>query len=77
VSKARDFLVAAATLLVGRGRKRRLRPGEKERIVVVPTPTEPDADREQLGVGLLWSGDGDDPLLLARPEAPLAAPADE
>jgi len=53
VSKARDFLVAAATLLLGRGRKRRLRPGERERIVVVPTPKEPDA--ELLAIGLLFA----------------------
>ena len=51
MSKARAFLVAAATLLVGRRRRHRLRPGEREPIVAAPTPRGPDA--ELVAIGLL------------------------
>jgi ubiquinol-cytochrome c reductase iron-sulfur subunit len=52
VGRARAFLVAAATLLVGRRRgHRRLRPGESEPIVVAPVPRSPDA--EVVAIGLL------------------------
>ncbi|HYX75705.1 MAG TPA: Rieske 2Fe-2S domain-containing protein [Gaiellaceae bacterium] len=54
MSRARDFLVAAATLLVGRRRdRRRLRPGERERIVAQPVPRSPDA--ELVAIGLLFA----------------------
>jgi ubiquinol-cytochrome c reductase iron-sulfur subunit len=51
VGRTRAFLVAAAALLVGRRRKRRLRPGEREPIVAVPAPKSPDA--EVVAIGLL------------------------
>jgi ubiquinol-cytochrome c reductase iron-sulfur subunit len=51
VGKARDFLIAAAALLVGRRRGQRLRAGERERIVASPPPKSPDA--ELLAIGLL------------------------
>jgi len=44
VGKARALLISAAALLVGRRRKRRLRPGEREPIVAVPAPKSPDAE---------------------------------
>jgi ubiquinol-cytochrome c reductase iron-sulfur subunit len=51
VGKARAFLIAFVALLLGRRRKRRLRPGERERIVVAPVPKSPDA--ELVAIGLL------------------------
>ncbi|HET7760657.1 MAG TPA: ubiquinol-cytochrome c reductase iron-sulfur subunit [Gaiellaceae bacterium] len=51
MGKARAFLVSAAALVVGRRRKRRLRPGEREPIVAVRTPKSPDA--ELIAIGLL------------------------
>ena len=53
MGRARAFLVAAAVLLVGRRRKRRLRPGEREPIVAVPVPKSPDA--ELVAIGLLFA----------------------
>jgi ubiquinol-cytochrome c reductase iron-sulfur subunit len=44
VSKARDLLIAAAALLVGRGRRLEPRPGEPERIIASPPPKSPDAE---------------------------------
>jgi ubiquinol-cytochrome c reductase iron-sulfur subunit len=49
----RAFLLAALTLLLGRRRKRRLRPGERERIVVPQPPRNDGA--ELLAIGLLFS----------------------
>ena len=51
MGKARAFLIAAAALLVGRRRHRRLRPGEREPIVAAPVPRSPDA--ELVAIGLL------------------------
>ena len=57
MGKARDALVAAATLLVGRRRKHpRLRPGERERVVVPPPPASPGA--ELLATALLLAAAG-------------------
>jgi ubiquinol-cytochrome c reductase iron-sulfur subunit len=51
VGRARAVFFAAAALLVGRRRKRRLRPGEREPIVAAPVPRSPDA--ELVAIGLL------------------------
>jgi ubiquinol-cytochrome c reductase iron-sulfur subunit len=51
VSRARAFLVAFVALLLGRRRKRRMRPGEREPIVAAPAPKSPDA--ELVAIGLL------------------------
>jgi ubiquinol-cytochrome c reductase iron-sulfur subunit len=51
VSKARELLIAAAALLVGRRRRGSLRPGEREPIIASPPPKSPDA--ELLAIGLL------------------------
>jgi ubiquinol-cytochrome c reductase iron-sulfur subunit len=54
VARARDFLISAATLLVGRGRRRkRVRPGEREPIVVAPAPSSPGG--ETLAIALLFA----------------------
>ena len=51
MGRARALLIAAAALLVGRRRHRRLRPGEREPIVAAPVPRSPDA--ELVAIGLL------------------------
>jgi ubiquinol-cytochrome c reductase iron-sulfur subunit len=53
VSSARAFLLAALALLVGRRRKRRLRPGERERLVVPPPQRNDGA--EVLAIALLFA----------------------
>jgi ubiquinol-cytochrome c reductase iron-sulfur subunit len=53
VGSARAFLLAALALLVGRRRKRRLRPGERERLVVPPPPRNDGA--EVLAIALLFA----------------------
>jgi ubiquinol-cytochrome c reductase iron-sulfur subunit len=53
VSSVRAFLLAALALLVGRRRKRRLRPGERERLVVPPPPRNDGA--EVLAIALLFA----------------------
>jgi ubiquinol-cytochrome c reductase iron-sulfur subunit len=49
VSRARDWLISALLLLIGR-RRRRLRPGERERVV---PPAPANAGSELLAIGLL------------------------
>jgi len=49
----RAFLLAALALLIGRHRRRRLRPGERERVVVPPPPRSDGA--ELLAIGLLFA----------------------
>jgi ubiquinol-cytochrome c reductase iron-sulfur subunit len=44
VSKARDALIAAVALLVGRRHRREPRPGEREPIIASPPPKSPDAE---------------------------------
>jgi ubiquinol-cytochrome c reductase iron-sulfur subunit len=51
MSRAKAFLVAGLTLLVGGRRRRRLQPGERERIVAAPVPR--GADAELLAIALL------------------------
>ena len=52
MARAKDTLIAALLLLVGRRRKRRLRPGERERII---PPAPQNAGSELLAVALLLS----------------------
>ena len=44
MSKARDALIAAVALLVGRRHRREPRPGEREPIIASPPPKSPDAE---------------------------------
>ena len=55
MARAKDALIAALLLLVGRRRKRRLRPGERERIV---PPAPQNAGSELLAVALLLAAAG-------------------
>ena len=55
MARAKDTLIAALLLLVGRRRKRRLRPGERERIV---PPAPQNAGSELLAVALLLAAAG-------------------